>query len=65
MKNCVTRTITFKDYTTGIKNLETITLPNGVKAIYNMAGQQVTSMQSGQVYIVKYTNGESKKMIKK
>ena len=65
LKNCVTRTITFKDYTTGIKNLETITLPNGVKAIYNMAGQQVTSMQSGQVYIVKYTNGESKKMIKK
>lgn len=65
LKNCVTRTITFKDYTTGIKNLETITLPNGVKAIYNMAGQQVTSMQPGQVYIVKYTNGESKKMIKK
>lgn len=65
LKNCVTRTITFKDYTTGIKNLETITLPNGVKAIYNMAGQQVTSMQSGQVYIVKYINGESKKMIKK
>ena len=65
LKNCVTRTITFKDYTTGIKNLETLTLPNGVKAIYNMAGQQVTSMQSGQVYIVKYTNGESKKMIKK
>ena len=30
-----------------------------------MAGQQVTSMQSGQVYIVKYANGESKKMIKK
>ena len=65
LKNCVTRTITLKNYTTGIKNLETITLPNGVKAIYNMAGQQVTSMQSGQVYIVKYSNGESKKMIKK
>ena len=65
LKNCVTRTITLKNYTTGIKNLETITLPNGVKAIYNMAGQQVTSMQPGQVYIVKYTNGESKKMIKK
>ena len=65
LKNYVTRTITLKDFTTGIKNLETITLPNGVKAIYNMAGQQVTDMQSGQVYIVKYTNGESKKMIKK
>ena len=65
LKNCVTRTITLKNYTTGIKNLETITMPNGVKAIYNMAGQQVTGMQPGQVYIVKYTNGESKKMIKK
>ena len=65
LKNCVTRTITLKDYTTGIKNVETLTLPNGVKAIYNTAGQQVTDMQSGQVYIVKYTNGETKKMIKK
>ena len=65
LKNSVTRTITLTGYTTGIKNLETITLPNGVKAIYNMAGQQVTDMQSGQVYIVKYTNGETKKMIKK
>ena len=65
LKNCVTRTITFKGYTTGIKNVETLTLPNGVKAIYNTAGQQVTDMQSGQVYIVKYTNGETKKMIKK
>ena len=65
LKNCVTRTITLKGYTTGIKNVETITLPNGVKAIYNMAGQQVTDMQSGQVYIMKYTNGETKKMIKK
>ena len=65
LKNCVTRTITLKGYTTGIKNVETLTLPNGVKAIYNTAGQQVTDMQSGQVYIVKYTNGETKKMIKK
>ena len=65
LKNCVTRTITLKGYTTGIKNVETLTLPNGVKAIYNTAGQQITDMQSGQVYIVKYTNGETKKMIKK
>lgn len=65
LKTCVTRTITLKGYTTGIKNVETLTLPNGVKAIYNTAGQQVTDMQSGQIYIVKYTNGETKKMIKK
>lgn len=52
------------DTTTGINNAA-ITLPNGVKAIYNMAGQQVQTMQAGQVYVVKYNNGETKKMIKK
>ena len=51
--------------TTGINNATTITLPSGVQAIYNLAGQQVSSMQKGQVYVVKYTNGETKKMIKK
>ena len=50
---------------TSIKNLESITLPAGVQAIYNLAGQQVTNMQKGQVYVVKYTNGQTKKMIKK
>lgn len=50
---------------TGIKAAQTTTKPANVQAIYNLAGQQVTSMQKGQVYVVKYTNGETKKMIKK
>lgn len=53
------------EVSTGIKNATTITLPSGVQAIYNLAGQQVNDMQKGQVYIVKYTNGQTKKMIKK
>ncbi len=65
LKNYVTRVINFNGATTGIKEAQSITLPSGVKAIYNMAGQQVQSMQSGHAYIVKYNNGETKKMIKK
>lgn len=51
--------------TTGIKNPATVITPNGVQAIYNLAGQQVGSMTPGQVYIVKTTDGQTKKVIKK
>ena len=47
---------------TGIKS---ITLPNGVQAIYNINGQKVSNMVPGQVYIVKTTDGKTKKFIKK
>lgn len=57
--------LTIKSTTTGIKNAQTITLPAGVQAIYNLAGQQVSNMTSGQVYIVKTTDGKTKKVIKK
>lgn len=50
---------------TGIKAPQSVTLPNGIKAIYNLAGQQVGSMTPGQVYIVKTTDGQTKKVIKK
>lgn len=50
---------------TGIKAPQSVTLPNGVQAIYNLAGQQVGSMTSGQVYIIKTTDGQTKKVIKK
>lgn len=50
---------------TGIKAPQSVTLPNGVQAIYNLAGQQVGSMTPGQVYIVKTTDGQTKKVIKK
>ena len=50
--------------TTGINKPQTVTLPNGINAIYNLAGQQVSSMTSGNVYIVKTTDGKTKKVIK-
>lgn len=50
---------------TGINKPQTVTLPNGINAIYNLAGQQVSSMTSGNVYIVKTTDGKTKKVIKK
>ena len=51
--------------TTGINKPQTVTLPNGINAIYNLAGQQVSSMTPGQVYIIKTTDGQTKKVIKK
>lgn len=51
--------------TTGINKPQTVTLPNGINAIYNLAGQQVSSMASGNVYIVKTTDGKTKKVVKK
>lgn len=64
LKNSVVRTITFPNATTAIKSATTTTA-NGVQAIYNLAGQQVNSMTSGKVYIVKTTDGQTKKIIKK
>lgn len=52
----------YDDDPTGIKS---ITLPNGVQAIYNINGQKVSNMVPGQVYIVKTTDGKTKKFIKK
>ena len=51
--------------TTGIKDTQASIAKNGIKAIYNLAGQQVGSMTSGQVYIIKTTDGQTKKVIKK
>ena len=66
LKEAEVYNMTIKDPTaTGITKPQSITKPAGVKAIYNMAGQQVQSMQKGNVYIVKYNNGETKKIIKK
>ena len=51
--------------TTGINKPTSVITPNGVQAIYNLAGQQVGSMTPGQVYIIKTTDGQTKKVIKK
>ena len=58
-------TLNIKGATTSINKPQTVTLPNGINAIYNLAGQQVSSMTSGNVYIVKTTDGKTKKVIKK
>ena len=51
--------------TTSIKDTKATLANNGIQAIYNLAGQQVSSMTSGQVFIVKTTDGKTKKVIKK
>lgn len=57
--------ILIKGATTGIKDTQASIAKNGIKAIYNLAGQQVGSMTPGQVYIIKTTDGQTKKVIKK
>ena len=52
----------YDDNPTAIKS---ITLPNGVQAIYNVNGQKVNNMTSGNIYIIKTTDGKIKKVIKK
>lgn len=51
--------------TTGISKPITTIAPAGINAIYNLAGQQVSTMTSGNVYIIKTTDGKTKKVIKK
>lgn len=60
-----TYVLNIKGATTGIDALKNMNYKNGVQAIYNLAGQQVGSMTPGQVYIVKTTDGQTKKVIKK
>ncbi len=64
LSEAVVRTITFTNVPTGIKNAS-VTTATGIHAIYNLAGQQVSSMTSGKVYIVKTTDGQTKKIVKK
>lgn len=51
--------------TTGISSTRLNPVAAEVSAIYTLAGQQVGSMTPGQVYIVKTTDGLTKKVIKK
>ncbi len=59
-----TYTVTFSEGTDGIENTisDEKTAP---KEIYNMKGQKVASMKNGEVYIVKYADGKTVKVIKK
>lgn len=55
-----------KNITTSIKAPQITSKPSiATSTIYNLAGQQVGSMTSGNVYIVKTTDGKTKKVIKK
>ena len=54
-----------KNITTGIKAPQATTKANNATSIFTLAGQQVSSMTSGQVYIVKTSDGQTKKVIKK
>ena len=54
-----------KNITTGIKAPQATTKANNATSIFTLAGQQVSSMTSGNVYIVKTTDGKIKKVIKK
>lgn len=51
--------------TTGISSTKLNPVAAKVSEIYTLAGQQVGSMTPGQVYIVKTTDGQTKKVIKK
>lgn len=65
LKTSVVRTIEFKNATTGVKAPQTITTQNGIQSIYTISGQKVSNMTSGNVYIVKTTDGKTKKIVKK
>ena len=54
-----------KNITTGIKAPQATTKANNATSIFTLAGQQVSTMTSGNVYIVKTTDGKTKKVVKK
>lgn len=51
--------------TTGINKPQTITTQSGVKAVYNLSGQQVSGMSKAGVYIVERNDGTTVKVLKK
>lgn len=54
-----------KNITTGINTPQNATKAINSTTIYTLDGQQVSNMTSGQVYIIKTTDGKTKKVIKK
>ena len=51
--------------TTGINKPQSVTTQSGVKAVYNLNGQQVSGMSKAGVYIVERNDGTTMKVIKK
>ncbi len=59
------RTVTFTGVPTGIANTTSTVMPTGVKAIYNLSGQKVSSMGKSGTYIIQRTDGTTVKVLKK
>lgn len=51
--------------TTGINKPQTVTTQSGIKAVYNLSGQQVSGMSKAGVYIVERNDGTTVKVLKK
>lgn len=58
-------TLNIKGATTGINKPQTVTTQSGVKAVYNLSGQQVSGMSKAGVYIVERNDGTTVKVLKK
>lgn len=56
-------TATSHDFTTAIDQMAQET-GREIKAIYDLQGQEVTTIKPGRVYIIKYTDGSTKKTTK-
>lgn len=57
--------VVFGSDPTGIESAKTGVEGNAIEGIYTMNGAKVTTMQPGQVYIIKYANGKTVKSIRK
>ena len=57
--------LNIKGATTGINKPQTVTTQSGVKAVYNLSGQQVSGMSKAGVYIVERNDGTTVKVLKK
>ncbi len=65
LKKYDVRMITFTGVSTGIAKATSSVMPTGVKAIYNLSGQQVSSMGKAGAYIIQRTDGTTVKVLKK
>lgn len=65
LKKYDVRTITFTGVSTGIAKTTSSVMPTGVKAIYNLSGQQVSCMGKAGAYIIQRTDGTTVKVLKK
>ncbi|MGI6222462.1 MAG: calycin-like domain-containing protein [Prevotella sp.] len=63
LRSCHNVYVTFKGGTVGINNTPTVSSVQP-RAIYNVNGQRVQTLQKGQVYILRNADGTAKKILK-